>query len=178
MKFSDLGTSSLKDSVAFKKIQYFSKTNPQQLYSNVSEFNLRYKKLSDLYLNDTETTRTNSYGTLRQHNYTSLSSSTNNFNSLLDSKSLDTFMSYGSGASPASGSVDLGNSTKLHARQSDLSASAGSRTNSQILNGLGSSSAALSQNNYMNFADKSTFLSSENDAKQFKNPFKFALNNK
>ena len=30
MKFADLGTNNVKDSAAFKKIQYFSKTNPQQ----------------------------------------------------------------------------------------------------------------------------------------------------
>ena len=47
MKFSDLGTDNLKDSTTFKKIQYFSKSNPQKLYSNVDEFNLKYKKLSD-----------------------------------------------------------------------------------------------------------------------------------
>jgi len=178
MKFSDLGTSSIKDSTAFKKIQYFSKTNPQQLYSNVSEFNLRYKKLSDLYLNDTEPTRTNSYGTLRQHNFTSLASTTNNFNSLLDSKSLDAYMDYTTGTTHTNASVDLGNSSKLHARSSGLKSSVSSGTKTQVLNNLGGSHIDLRQSNYANFADKGSFLSSENDAKQFKNPFKFALNDK
>jgi len=71
MTLADVGASGAKDAAAFKKIQYFSKTNPQQLYSNVSEFNLKYRKISDLYLNDTEPTTTFAYGTLRQHNYTS-----------------------------------------------------------------------------------------------------------
>lgn len=54
MKFSDIGIDNLKDSTTFKKIQTFSKSNPQKLYSNVDEFNLKYKKLSDLYLSDSE----------------------------------------------------------------------------------------------------------------------------
>ena len=58
MKFSDIGTDNLKDSTTFKKIQTFSKSNPQKLYTNLDEFNLKYKKISDLYLNDFETINT------------------------------------------------------------------------------------------------------------------------
>ena len=94
MKFSDVGTTGVKDSAAFKKIQYFSKTNPQQLYSNMSEFNLKYKKISDLYLNDTEPSGTFAYGTKRQHNFASSSSLTNNSNSLMDNKGLKTLLDY------------------------------------------------------------------------------------
>jgi hypothetical protein len=45
-----------------KKTQYLSELKPQKLYSNADEFNLKYKKLSDLYLSDYEhltTTHTN-----------------------------------------------------------------------------------------------------------------------
>ena len=178
MKFSDLGTNNVKDSSAFKKIQYFSKTNPQQLYSNVSEFNLRYKKLSDLYLNDTEPTRTNSYGTLRQHNFAASASSTNNFNSLLDTNSLNSYMNYNSGTSNSTTSLDLSNGSKLQARNSDIPSSSGSRVNTQILNSVAGPLNNLPQNSYMNFLDKNSLLSAENDSKQFKNPFKYALNNK
>lgn len=176
MKFADLGTNNVKDSAAFKKIQYFSKTNPQQLYGNVSEFNLRYKKLADLYLNDSEPTQTNSYGTLRQHNFTSLSSSTNNFNSLLDSKSLDTFMDYNMG-SKKNPSNTLGNNTKLHSRDESFSLDQAGRLPFQILNNVAGGSNVM-QGNYTDFPSKNSLLSAENDAKQFKNPFKFALNNK
>jgi len=50
MKFSDLGTDNLKDSSTFKKIQYFSKSNPQKLYSSSEEFNLKYKKYALYFL--------------------------------------------------------------------------------------------------------------------------------
>ena len=177
MKFADLGTNNVKDSTAFKKIQYFSKTNPQQLYGNVSEFNLRYKKLADLYLNDSEPTQTNNYGTLRQHNFTSLSSSTNNFNSLLDSKSLDTFMDYNLTSQQSNNRNILGNSTKLHSREESFDLGKAKTLPLQIVNNVVGGSNVMQQN-YTHFPSKNSFLSAENDAKQFKNPFKFALNNK
>lgn len=177
MKFADLGTNNVKDSTAFKKIQYFSKTNPQQLYGNVSEFNLRYKKLADLYLNDSEPTQTNTYGTLRQHNFTSLSSSTNNFNSLLDSKSLNTFMDYNVTSQQTVKNNTLSNSAKLHARDESFSLTNSKNLPLQIVNSVTGGSDVM-QGNYTSFPSKNAFLSAENDAKQFKNPFKFALNNK
>jgi hypothetical protein len=178
MKFSDLGSNNLKDSSAFKKIQYFSKTNPQQLYNNISEFNLKYKKLSDLYLNDTEPTRTNSYGTLRQHNFSPLSSSTNNFNSLLDIQSLDTYLNYALGSQNNNLSIDLHNNSKLHKRSNVISESSTSQLNSKILNSAANNFTNLIQNNYINFLDKNSLLSSENDSPQVNNPLKYALNNK
>ena len=86
--------STVKDSTAFKKIQYFSKTNPQTLYTNLSDFNLKYKKISNLYLTDSLPNNTPSNGTFRQHNYSSTMATTNSFNSLLDTKSLNTFLEY------------------------------------------------------------------------------------
>jgi hypothetical protein len=177
MKFADLGTNNVKDSAAFKKIQYFSKTNPQQLYGNVSEFNLRYKKLADLYLNDSEPTQTNTYGTLRQHNFTSLSSSTNNFNSLLDSKSLNTFMDYNVTPQQTMHNNPLSNNMKFHARDESFNLADSKNIPLQIVNNVTGGSDVM-QGNYAHFGSKNSFLSAENDAKQFKNPFKFALNNK
>lgn len=177
MKFSDLGTNNVKDSTAFKKIQYFSKTNPQQLYGNVSEFNLRYKKLADLYLNDSEPTQTNTYGTLRQHNFTSLASSTNNFNSLLDSKSLDTFMDYNVTSQQTTNKNALSNNAKLHSRAESFGLGESKNLPLQIVNNAMGGSNVM-QGNYTHFPSKNAFLSAENDSKQFKNPFKFALNNK
>jgi hypothetical protein len=105
MKFADLGTNNVKDSTAFKKIQYFSKTNPQQLYENASEFNLRCKKLSDLYFNDSEPTQTHTYDTLRQYNSALLSSPTSNLNPLPDPKSLATLRHHCSSKSRVTAAV-------------------------------------------------------------------------
>ena len=78
MKFADLGPNSVKDSTACKKIQYFSKTNSRKLYNNFIEFNFQYKKLADLYLNDSESSRSNAYSTLRQLSYSPSSQSRTN----------------------------------------------------------------------------------------------------
>merc|ERR1712054_656851 len=120
MKFSDLGTDNLKDSTTFKKIQYFSKSNPQKLYSNVDEFNLKYKKLSDLYLSDYEPMTSNNYGLKRQHNYASQKSSLNNSVTLLDSKSINTLMNYNQNVSTSSKNSPLNNSFKFHGHSESI----------------------------------------------------------
>ena len=50
--FNNVGLSSVKDSSAFKKIQYFSKTNNQPCTTNISHFNNRYNKINSMYLNN------------------------------------------------------------------------------------------------------------------------------
>ena len=87
-------------------------------------------------------------------------------------------MDYNSGTSNSTNSLDLSNGSKLQARNSDIPSSSGSRVNTQILNSVAGPLNNLSQNSYMNFLDKNSLLSAENDSKQFKNPFKYALNNK
>jgi hypothetical protein len=181
MKFSDVGTSGVKDSSAFKKIQSFSKTNPQKLYSNISEFNLKYKKISDLYLNDTEPNTTYAYGTKRQHNYTSAASLTNNSNTLLDSKSLKTFLDYNHSVSQNNKKLNLNQSIKLVNADNSSFATENTTTMNSKLNDVintGTMKGNDPVKNYVNFLNKNGLLSAETDAKQFKNPFKYALNQK
>jgi hypothetical protein len=181
MKFSDIGTSGVKDSAAFKKIQYFSKTNPQQLYSNMSEFNLKYKKISDLYLNDLEPNTTFSYGTKRQHNFASSASLTNNSNTLLDNKGLKTLLDYNHSINTRSTTLDLNQSIKLGGRSSESFTTNYTSSLSSKLNDSTNLNAVKGNDimkNYTNYTAKNGLLSSENDAKQFKNPMKYALNQK
>jgi hypothetical protein len=181
MKFSDVGTSGVKDSSAFKKIQYFSKTNPQQLYSNMSEFNSKYKKISDLYLNDTEPTTTFSYGTKRQHNYVSSSSLTNNSNTLMDNKGLKTLLDYNHSVNTSNKSVDLNQSIKLSGRTSGSFTTNYTSAFNTKLNDTINTNAVKGNNimkNYTDYVAKNSLLSSETDAKQFRNPLKYALNQK
>jgi hypothetical protein len=84
-----LGANTLQTSDAFKKIQFFSKSNNQELFNSNSEFTLKYNKISTLYGNESELLSTNAYGTLRQHNYNSSSSTSNTFNTNLDKNSID-----------------------------------------------------------------------------------------
>jgi hypothetical protein len=181
MKFSDVGSSSVKDSTAFKKIQSFSKTNPQQLYSNISEFNLKYKKISDLYLSDIEPSTTFAYGTKRQHNYTSAASLTSSSNSLLDSKSLKTFLDYNHSVTQNNKKLNLNQSIKLSQPEDNSFATTNTTTLNSKLNDVLNTSTLKSNDpvkNYVNFLNKNGLLSAHTDSKQFKNPFKYALNQK
>jgi hypothetical protein len=92
LDFSKVGLTPLSDSSAFKKVQYFSKVNPQSLYTQSSIEN-KYSKLSDLYLKSSNLTNSYNYGTLRQHNYT-VAASNQYKQGMLDKKSVDTMLNY------------------------------------------------------------------------------------
>lgn len=177
MNFNDIGSSTVKDSTAFKKIQYFSKTNPQSLFTNVSDFNLKYQKIANLYLNDTLPNNSPSYGTFRQHNYSSMLSTTNSFNSLLDSNSLNKFMEYNLETPNKSKSTTLGYNLGTSSRENVLN------TNSNTLRLLNltdknSMSANYSLQKLVNYPTTTSLFSAETDSKQLNNSFKYLLNNK
>jgi len=177
MNFNDIGNSTVKDSTAFKKIQYFSKTNPQSLFTNVSDFNLKYKKLSNLYLNDTLPTNTSSYGTFRQHNYSSMMATTNTFNSLLDASSLNKFMEYNLDYVNNDSAKSINYNMSTAARENSLT------TDSNTLRVLNLTDQKLSQSNHslaklVQYPTSTSLLNAESDAKQLNNPFKYALNHK
>jgi hypothetical protein len=92
--FNNIGLSSVKDSSAFKKIQYFSKTNNQLCTTSVSHFNNRYNKISSMYLNTSKFNDAYSYGTFRQHNFMSLNANLSSFESLLDNKGVNKFVNF------------------------------------------------------------------------------------
>lgn len=92
--FNNIGLSSVKDSSAFKKIQYFSKTNNQPCTTSISHFNNRYNKISNMYLNTSKFNDAYSYGTFRQHNFMSLNANLSSFESLLDNKGVSKFVNF------------------------------------------------------------------------------------
>ena len=94
MNFSGFGLNTANESTAFKKIQSFSKSNNHAIFNNNSEFYNKYRKISDMYLSDQNSFNASAYGTLRQNKFSSLSSTINLNNSLLDSKSVDRYLSY------------------------------------------------------------------------------------
>ena len=92
LDFSKVGLSPLSETTAFKKIQYFSKTNPQSIYTS-SSIESKYSKLSDLYLRSSNLSNSYNYGTHRQHSY-SVAASNQYKQGLLDKKSVDTLLAY------------------------------------------------------------------------------------
>jgi len=99
MDFDSAGLSTYKNSNAFKKIQYFSKVNPQLLYKSNEDYSVKYQKLNSLYLNESDLFASSEYNTLRQHGFATNKSYSNNFSTTLDSSSVEKFVSYNYGTS-------------------------------------------------------------------------------
>jgi hypothetical protein len=178
MKFSDIGVDNLKDSTTFKKIQYFSKSNPQKLYSNADEFNFKYKKLSDLYLSDYEPMTTSNYGIKRQHNYSSKQALLNNSSTYLDPKGFNIFMGYNNDVNVTKTNVLIDNSLKTHKHSSPLKSTSSTLSFHNKLNLNNQNAHDLSLTNYLSFLEKNSLLAAENDNNQSTNPLKAALNHK
>merc|ERR1712070_1090744 len=90
----NIGVSTIKDSTAFKKIQFFSKTNPSNIFNVKSDFQNSFQKINNYYINDLDLNNSYTYGMDRQHTYTSLSSTLPNFSTLLDKNSIHKFFTY------------------------------------------------------------------------------------
>lgn len=165
MQFSTIGTNLTSDVSAFKKIQYFSKTNPQVLYSDLSDFTLKYTKLSNLYLNFDTIINASNYGTVHQHNHLSTAYTDASPYSLLDLNSLNSYLDYNYNISSKLNTTNaLDTPTKTNSRNlgtgiSTLSTDLNTKLKSKILS-----------TSYSPF--KSTLNGSENDGTQLLNPIK------
>jgi hypothetical protein len=179
MNLDNIGLSTIKDSTAFKKIQFFSKTNPSNIFNVKSDFQNSFQKINNFYLTDLDLNNSYTYGMDRQHTYTSLSSTLPNFTTLLDNKSIEKFFNYNFGSNPK-----FKNLNTLGLNRLDYSSG----------NTLGMGDESLIVNidkllplkfNKLSTVDFSSFLkvpnvtsvlSAENDSKQYSNNFKFLLN--
>jgi hypothetical protein len=182
MNFDNVGISTVKDSTAFKKIQFFSKIDHTSLFNLKSDFNNSFNKLSNLYSSDLDFNYSANYGMDRQHNYTSLASTLPMFSTNLDKNSVDKFYEY-----------NFNNSTRDSNSKNPFTIN---RTtfyntnvnNSDTINNLLYTYSKLlpTKLSHINTIDFETFLktpniinflSYENDSKQFSNPLRFVLNN-
>jgi hypothetical protein len=175
MNLDNIGISTIKDSTAFKKIQFFSKTNPTNLFNVKSDFQNSFSKLSNYYFIDLDLNHSYTYGMDRQHIYTSLSSSLPMFSTLLDSKSTDKFFSYNLNSKKAQTStlnlnrLDYGNKYFNESFTTNLTKL------------LPSSFTKLNHTDFSLFLQipsTSSVLNAENDSKQYSNDFKLTLNTK
>jgi hypothetical protein len=157
---------------SFKKIQYFSKTNPQSLFNFITDFSSRYNKISNLYFNDINFTNSCNYGTFRQHNYISSKSLNNNFYTKIDNKNLNKYLNYNYSIDKKDLNVipDM-SSINTYSRKSNLNSSI--KLN-EILNVFNYKNDLLKS--YLQYPIKTTLLGSENDSKQVNNTIKYNLN--
>jgi heme/copper-type cytochrome/quinol oxidase subunit 2 len=94
LNFSEIGTNTLKDSQAFRKIRQSSKTFTSNLVLTPTTLTSKYNTLADLYLKDNNLTGTLNYGNRRQHNLTSTLMSANINRVALDTKSSNNLLTH------------------------------------------------------------------------------------
>jgi len=175
LDFNEIGYRTSADNNAFKKIQYFSKTNPQKLFNLVSDFNTRYSKISDIYVTDVESSNSLNYGTFRQHNYIVTKALNNNFSTKFENNNIDRFLNYNYGVDKNADNIIQDLSTvKLHTRYSNTQTSV--KVN-ETLNLFKAGQTPLNTQ-FLNHPTKLLLLGSESDAKQYTNLVKYSLVNK
>jgi len=180
MNLDDIGVSTLKDSTAFKKIQFFSKANSTNLFNVKSDFQNSFNKLNNYYLNDLDLTQSYTYGMDRQHTYTSLSSVLPNFTTLIDDKSTKQFVDYTLGYNPTVSLNTLDTNRFSYTPSNEYS---NTETAVDTINTLFKLKPAYGLNNvdfttFLRVPNTASVLSAENDSKQYYNSFKFLLNSK
>jgi len=178
MNLDNIGISTVKDSTAFKKIQFFSKTNPTNLFNIKSDFQNSFNKVNNLFLTDLDLNQSYTYGIDRQHTYTSLSSSLPMSMTLMDYNSVSKFFNYNLNKSFGMGNDNLSinrfnytTSTKNNNLEEALIT-----TYNKILPSKFTTTNTVDFSFFLNIPNISSILSAENDSKQYSNNFKYLLN--
>ena len=94
LNFNDIGSNSIQELNAFKKIKMASKIYTSNLVLPVNNFTNKYKNFSKLYINDNTFTDSYLYGMKRQHNFTSSNALLNNQSTFLDLKSVNKLINF------------------------------------------------------------------------------------
>jgi heme/copper-type cytochrome/quinol oxidase subunit 2 len=94
MSFKNIGTTTLNESAAFKKIRMHSKVYTTNLVHTPSLFTDKYIKLNSLFVNENDLNNSLTFGLKRQHNLTSAAATTNVSSTFLDRNSIDKFLNY------------------------------------------------------------------------------------
>jgi hypothetical protein len=167
MDFNDLGISAAKDATAFKKIQYFSKTNNDSLFNLKSDFESNYARIASLYNTDLKLASASTYGMYRQHTYNSLLSISKNKNLVIDPLSISKFYDYNLNKACLNNktlSDNSGYANYTYEGSNTLTLDFFSKVKTNIF---------LNKNNFiLNYPLYLSIMGSETDSKPFTNPFK------
>jgi hypothetical protein len=181
MNLDDIGISTVKDSTAFKKIQFFSKTDPTSLFSIKSDFTTSFNKLANLYTTDLNLNSSYTYGMDRQHNYTSVASTLPLFNTLMDRQGLNKFYSYNfnnlTQTKPNGNTLDV-NRVTYDTLSNTKSIESLTYQYHKLLPQPTTTSTPLTTDFtlFLKIPNIPSIISAESDSKQQPNPFKLLLN--
>jgi hypothetical protein len=181
MNLDNIGISTVKDSTAFKKIQFFSKTNPTNLFNVKSDFQNSFNKINKFYTNDLELNQSYTYGIDRQHTFTALSSLLPMSTTLMDPNSIDKFFSYNLGKTfnkITNNTTSLNRFNYTSGLQNNEMVESLINTYSKILPHKLTNTNLMDFSIFLKIPNMLNILSAENDSKQYSNTFKFLLNPK
>jgi hypothetical protein len=109
--FKDAGFNTLKQSAAFSKIRANSKLFNTNVVTNPTNFSSKFHKINKFIFSENSYVDSNTYGSIRQHNLLSSTSTANNLSTFLNDKDLLAFLANEGGESrPTSNTT---NSTRL-----------------------------------------------------------------
>lgn len=94
LNFNDIGSNSIQEVNAFKKIKMFSKAYTTNLVTPTNSFSNKYKNFSKLYINDNMFLDSYLYGMKRQHNFLSSNAILNNQSTFLNLKSANKLINF------------------------------------------------------------------------------------
>jgi len=187
LDFNSVGARTSDASTAYKRIQRFSKVNPQLLFGNTSDYSLRYNKLANLYFNETEFLDSSSHSTSRQHNFLSSKALTTNFISKVDNDNLDMFFKYNFNYNQNNNKVldsvspqtsytrmkKLGTHTayKGYQRGTVLSSPTKYKDWENIINSSGRPKLKVLYKDFLTYPTRLTFLDANSSSKSSNNPF-------
>lgn len=168
--FSKLGLSSLKDSSAFKKIQFHSKSPSHHLFDAAHSDYSKFISLNNLYFNTSLLMNSKDYYIDRQNNYSSSLAIQSGAKSNLDKISIEKYLAYNfnfeNGATKLAFSNNFNNSTKASVR-GDLNLAISNKELLGHTTGLDLSLSKLDSESM----DKST-INATSDSKYYTNPLK------
>jgi hypothetical protein len=181
MNLDDIGISTLKDSTAFKKIQFFSKTNPTNLFNVKSDFQNSFNNLNSAFLSDLDLNQSYTYGMDRQHTFTSVSSALPNFSTLMDRSGVNKFLSYTLNQNITTGDNTLDLNRLTYSPSNQVSHSSEESLLSTYNKILPSQFSVYNNSDFtfsLKLPNLLSILGAESDSKQHSNLFKFLLNPK
>jgi hypothetical protein len=178
LNFNDIGSNTVYESNAFKKIRMFSKTYTNNLVFTPNEFSAKYKLVSQMYLNKNQYVDSANYGLKRQHGFLTNLSLFNNNLTFLNLKNADKLIEINFQKSPtAPYSVNSRNS-QFFLSKANNSVIANSPLNfATYLDNNCSSIEMTAFKNLNTYSNVLTVFNDDSDVKKINNPFVKLFNN-
>jgi hypothetical protein len=176
MDLDQIGLSTVRNSTAFKKIQYFSKINTAPIFNTVSDYETTYSKLGGLYKLDSNLVDSLDYGISRQQEELSILSSCGSFSTFLDNTSFNKLFNYNNTLYDFISSNPLDISRYKYV--SGITDGGKYLVENQIVKALDNSYSKKDFSIFKDFIvqpNAFSVLSNESDSKQFSNNFKYSL---